>query len=211
MTKKEILEQTEKYFDEKIDRFGSTSRGVDYNSLEAQQVRYRELSKVIRDKKDSFSICDFGCGYGYYIEYLDENGFDFFSYTGIDLSKKMIAAAEKKYREYRKENIEFICTSDIKKKYDYVVSSGIFNIRNDISDEEWLSYILDTLDQFNEHAEKGFAFNCLTKYSDLDRMKSNLYYADPLFLFDYCKRNFSRNVALLHDYEIYDFTIIVRK
>ena len=38
-----------------------------------------------------------------------------------------------------------------------------------------------------------------------------LYYADPCALFDYCKRNFSRNVALLHDYKIYDFTLIVRK
>ena len=32
-----------------------------------------------------------------------------------------------------------------------------------------------------------------------------------LFFFDFCKRNFSRNVALLHDYGLYDFTIIVRK
>ncbi|MBM3138043.1 MAG: class I SAM-dependent methyltransferase, partial [Chloroflexi bacterium] len=30
-------------------------------------------------------------------------------------------------------------------------------------------------------------------------------------LFDYCKVNFSKNVALLHDYKLYDFTIIVRK
>jgi hypothetical protein len=42
-------------------------------------------------------------------------------------------------------------------------------------------------------------------------MRDDLYYADPLFLFDYCKRNFAKNVALLHDYRIYDFTIIVRK
>jgi len=42
-------------------------------------------------------------------------------------------------------------------------------------------------------------------------MREDLYYADPCFIFDYCKRNFSRNVALLHDYELYEFTIIVRK
>jgi hypothetical protein len=30
-------------------------------------------------------------------------------------------------------------------------------------------------------------------------------------LFDLCKRRYSRNVALLHDYEIYEFTILVRK
>jgi len=30
-------------------------------------------------------------------------------------------------------------------------------------------------------------------------------------LFDYCKRTYSRDVALLHDYGLYEFTILVRK
>lgn len=53
----------------------------------------------------------------------------------------------------------------------------------------------------------------LTKYSDADRMaeRPDLFFGDPLFFFDFCKRNFSRNVALLHDYGLYDFTILVRK
>ena len=46
---------------------------------------------------------------------------------------------------------------------------------------------------------------------DPERMVSRLHYADPLELFDYCKRNFSAAVALLHDYGLYEFTIIVRK
>ena len=63
----------------------------------------------------------------------------------------------------------------------------------------------------NKFSLKGFAFNVLTKYSDKEYMQNNLYYADPLFLFDYCKRNFSQNVALLHDYELYEFTLIIKK
>ena len=53
----------------------------------------------------------------------------------------------------------------------------------------------------------------LTRYSDADRMsqRPDLFFGDPLFFFDYCKRNFARNVALLHDYDLYDFTILVRK
>jgi len=41
--------------------------------------------------------------------------------------------------------------------------------------------------------------------------RPDLYFGDPLLYFDFCKRNFSRNVALLHDYGLYDFTILVRK
>jgi len=65
----------------------------------------------------------------------------------------------------------------------------------------------------NSLCSKGFSFNMLTGYSDADRMaqRPDLYFGDPLFYFDYCKRNFSRNVALLHDYGLYDFTVLVRK
>jgi hypothetical protein len=63
----------------------------------------------------------------------------------------------------------------------------------------------------HEKSSKGFAFNALTKYSDEDKMQDYLFYSDPLYLFDYCKKHFSRNVALLHDYNQYDFTILVRK
>jgi hypothetical protein len=53
----------------------------------------------------------------------------------------------------------------------------------------------------------------LTSYSDSGRMarRPDLYFADPLFYFDYCKRNFSPDIALLHDYGLYDFTVLVRK
>jgi hypothetical protein len=57
----------------------------------------------------------------------------------------------------------------------------------------------------------GFAFNCLTSYSDAERKRDYLYYADPCALFDLCKRRYSRNVALLHDYGLYEFTLLVRK
>ena len=105
----------------------------------------------------------------------------------------------------------FLHGHNIEDKHDYIVSSGIFNIKSDVSDEDWRKYIVETIHMFNQVAVKGFAFNCLTKYSDVEYMKDYLYYADPLYLFDYCKKNFSKNVALLHDYGIYDFTILVRK
>ena len=77
--------------------------------------------------------------------------------------------------------------------------------------DEWNEYVVDTIASFNTLAVKGFAFNLLTKYSDKGYRKNNLFYADPLYFFDYCKMNFSRNIALLHDYSLYEFTILVRK
>ena len=67
-----------------------------------------------------------------------------------------------------------------------------------------------TLETLAELSIRGFAFNMLTSYSDTDKMRPDLYYGDPAFFFDHCKRRYSRNVALLHDYGLYEFTIIVR-
>jgi hypothetical protein len=94
---------------------------------------------------------------------------------------------------------------------DYAVVSGTFNMKLDADFDAWTKIVIEALHQMDAHTSKGFSFNMLTKYSDADRMRPDLYYADPLFFFDYCKCNFSKNVALLHDYKLYDFTILVRK
>ena len=67
------------------------------------------------------------------------------------------------------------------------------------------------LDGLDRSGRRGFAFNCLTAYADPALMRDDLFYADPAAYFDLCKRRYSREVALLHDYGLYEFTIIVRK
>lgn len=79
----------------------------------------------------------------------------------------------------------------------------------DIEDSLWEHYVKKALFNVNEKSIKGFAFNILTTY--VDYKERHLYYADPLFFFDFCKKNFSRNVSLLHDYGLYEWTMIVKK
>ena len=94
---------------------------------------------------------------------------------------------------------------------DYAVASGVFNVKLDAEISAWQGYVLAGLDRLDSLSTAGFAFNMLTSYSDADRMRCDLYYGDPLFYFDHCKRAFARNVSLLHDYQLYEFTILVRK
>lgn len=91
----------------------------------------------------------------------------------------------------------------------YTVASGIFNVKLATATEQWQTYTLDTIDQLAALSTRGFAFNVLTNYSDPDRMRPDLYYADPCFLFDYWQRRYSRWVAALHDYGLYEFTVVV--
>lgn len=205
MLDKQIISETDRYY---TNRFKEHQRGplaADWNSKEAQEIRFDMLSKIIRNEQDkSFSICDYGCGLGDYYSYICSR-YKNVQYTGIDISSDIIDQARKE------KQANFVCDSIIREKYDYIIASGIFNVRQKVSDEDWLNYIIDTITMFAESANTGFAFNCLTSYSDEEHKKDYLYYADPCFLFDYCKKHFSRNVAILHDYDIYDFTILVRR
>lgn len=71
--------------------------------------------------------------------------------------------------------------------------------------------VLQTLRTLGRISRCAFVFNMLTSYADPERMRPDLYYGNPSFFFDHCKRQIAPHVALLHDYGSYDFTIMVSK
>ena len=82
--------------------------------------------------------------------------------------------------------------------------------RGDVESEVWIGYVRRTLDVLAQAGRSGFAFNVLSMSSDPDRRRSNLYYADPAGMLDYCLSRYGRSVALLQDYGLYEFPILVR-
>ena len=92
----------------------------------------------------------------------------------------------------------------------YTVASGIFNVREQASDAEWWDYILRTLDDLAALSTEAFSCNFLTSHADADRQRADLYYADPSELLRFCLRRYPRRVAVLHDYPLYEFTLVVR-
>ena len=200
------LEHVKSYFDKRIREHGASPRGSDWNSETSQHIRFDQLLKVVESR--TFSILDYGCGYGALADYLVTNGLDA-DYFGYDILESAIETARQAHQGKPKR--KFFTEKTQLPACDYTVASGIFNFRGEQSFEEWTEYVLGVLNEFDRLSLRGFSSNFLTKYSDAEKTRADLYYADPLFLFDYCKRNFSRNVALLHDYHLYDFTLIVRK
>lgn len=207
MSSDKIIKEVGQYYTEKLLQHGPSPKGVDWNSLESQELRFFQLLKIIDDSDKSFSLLDYGCGYGSMFEYMKKK-YNNFSFTGYDISYEMIKEAA---AIFSGSNICWTSKLDSQHQFDFVVASGIFNVRLKNSDKEWIDYILETLHKLNMHSKKGFSFNVLTKYSDAEFMKDYLFYADPCFLFDYCKKNFSRKVSLIHDYPLYEFSILIRK
>ena len=204
-----IKNKINEYYTQKIIENGSSSKGVDWNSKESHFLRFNQLAKVI-NQQSSFSVLDYGCGYGAFIDYLNESGYAEYKYFGFDISEEMINAARMNY-EVSRENFSTSLLDFKESRFDYVIANGIFNVKLDTLDEDWKEYILEAITELNKLSDKGFSFNVLTSFSDKEYMKDYLHYANPMELFEYCKRNFSKQVALLHDYPLYEFSIIVRK
>jgi SAM-dependent methyltransferase len=198
------LDEVGRYYSEKLARHGASPRGVDWNGAESQELRFAQLLRVC-EVPGSFSLNDIGCGYGALYDYLCGLGRQC-DYLGVDISNAMIAKARELHLRAR-----FTVGQRAERTADYTLASGIFNVRLSASDDAWLAHLLETLAAMDAGSRRGFAFNCLTKYSDAAMMQDYLYYADPCRLFDHCKTHFSKNVALLHDYGLYEFTILVRK
>jgi SAM-dependent methyltransferase len=202
---KNIIKNIDNYYSNKLKKYGPTPQGVDWNGEKGQLIRFNQLSKVIKLKNSSLN--DIGCGYGKYAEYI-ANHFKNIQYTGYDLSKGMVNEATKLYPQNR---FIHILNLDEIEDADYSIASGIFNVKLKYSNSKWLSYILNSLRQLNLKSKKGFSFNILTKQTDKVYMKNHLYYADPLFLYDYCIQHFSKSVTLKKNYNLYEFTILIKK
>lgn len=205
-----VIQRAQTFNNDQLERHSISPQGVGWNGEESQSIRYEQLLRILPSAPDTgITINDVGCGYGFLWHMLSDNN-NIVKYRGYDISDNALVASARAQMSAADDRVEFHHLSDIEIA-DYSVASGIFGMRFDFEPTEWHAYILDTLDVLDQYSRHGFAFNMLTSYSDPDKLKNDLYYADPCLYFDICKRKYARNVALLHDYGLYDFTLLVRK
>ena len=206
MSDASILDRTRRYYEGRLREHGTVPRGVDWNSAESQALRFDQLARLLDGTPDA-SVLDYGCGYGALAPYLRERGHTG-AYVGFDVSPAMVEAARLTVAGLPACSV----TADRASlaPADVVVASGIFNVRMDVPEADWRVFVHDTLDDLASLARTGFAFNVLSLHSDPDRRRPDLYYADPCELFEACCERFSPRVALLHDYPLYEFTVLVR-
>ena len=202
-----MRETAARYYDDKLRQFGAVARGVDWNSEESQVLRFAQLLRLIDDPEIA-TVNDYGCGYGAFASYLRGHGFQG-RYTGFDVSAPMIAQAAAAHGG--DPSSSFTTQRRAVLRADYTFASGVFNVKQEHEPAAWQDYVIATLRDIDCISAKGFAFNMLSSYSDRDKQRATLFYADPAFFFAYCKTHFAKRVALLHDYPLYEFTIVVRK
>jgi SAM-dependent methyltransferase len=202
-----IIAAVAAYYTAKLRVHGTTPRGVDWRDATSQLRRFEQLLLLLRDHPEG-ALADIGCGYGELLRYMRSKRLRN-RYVGLDIAEEMLAAARAAHSG--DENASFEGGTLPGEPVDFAVASGIFNLRLGFDTAAWEAYVLSMLDGLDRSGRRGFAFNCLTAYADPGLMRGDLFYADPATYFNLCEKRYSREVALLHDYGLYEFTIIVRK
>jgi SAM-dependent methyltransferase len=201
-----VLTPVARYYAEKLNAHGVTPRGVDWSSDDSQQLRFTQLLRVLEGDEGEPTVLDYGCGYGALARRLIADGRPF-RYVGFDVCEPMVVQARADVRDPRCSFTDSELQLPVS---DYTVASGIFNVRLHSSEAHWKSHVIETVAKLARYSRRGFAFNMLTRYADREKLQDYLYYADPGEYFKLCKESWSRNVALLHDYDLYEFTILVK-
>lgn len=140
---------------------------LDWESEEAQTARFKTLLENFNINGEV--LLDVGCGLGHLAEYIDNNNINLY-YIGIDIMPEMIDRANKKtFKNIHPQfmTIDFFKNSDIEDDFDYIYSSGIFNLNLGNNEE----FLRNAVRDFLIAARKGVCFNlldisCKEKYGD---------------------------------------------
>lgn len=98
-----------------------------------------------------------------------------------------------------------ILESSAVEAYDYVLSSGIHNLRLADNERTWKALVR----RIFEVCRKGVGTNFLSCYTD-GTMAEDSYYAQPQAVFSYCM-TLTKRAVLRHDYRTNDFTVYLYK
>lgn len=201
-----ILSEVAAYYASKLEAHGSTPQGVDWNGIDSHERRHRQFLRLLDGSPDA-SIIDLGCGFGDFLRFLRVAGYSG-RFIGYDIAPSMIEKARELHGEG--DDRQWRVGAEPVEVADFAVASGILNVKGDVANEIWTRHVHRTIDILAQAGRRGFAFNVLSMSSDPDRRRPSLYYADPVDMLAYCLARFGRSIALLQDYGLYEFTVVVR-
>jgi SAM-dependent methyltransferase len=195
------------YYDATIAQHGPVPAGVDWLDLRTQRLRFSRLLRVVPQGHAgrSFSLNDFGCGYGALLDFVAEKlPASVVDYCGIDLAPGMIRHARSLHPGAR-----FTCAQRSPRTADYTVASGVFNVRLENDDKAWGRYVRDTLRHFVRTSTRGIAVDFLAPRPSWSHGSGALFRPDPQPLVHFLE-NLGARVTLDADYGLPEFTLLAK-
>ncbi len=198
------------HYEKCLEKYGDSHLGVDWPKLEDVNTRFRIMIEVIKNKSDNnVSLLDFGCGLAHLYEYLHTLKVNNIDYSGLDISKKYIEIAKKKYPE-----IPFFCLDILDEAnnipdFDYIIMNGVFTEKRELSFEAMFEYFKELVSKIFSKINYGMAFNVMSKAVDWER--EDLFHLPTDLLINFMTKNLSRNFIIRNDYGLYEYTVYLYK
>lgn len=170
-----------------------------------QFLRFHQLTHKF-DLNNS-SILDVGCGFGDFTRYLNASSVKNYNYVGVDIMMEFIELAK---ANNGNENAEFILGDfqeiDFKKRFDFVIASGIFNSK--ISGVDNYDFIWSSMVKMYELCDKAISIDFLSDRVDFSHEFNFNSSPEKILTFAY---NLSRNVILNNSYFPFEFSVTIFK
>lgn len=196
------------HYESCLEKYGDTHLGVDWPKKEDADKRYRVMLDVIkRDITGMIGLLDFGCGASHLYEYIVKHNISNLEYSGLDLSEKFINLSKRKFPHITYYCVDILDDDSNVPNFDYVVMNGVFTVKRNLSFDEMFSYFKELVGKVFAKAEKGIAFNVMSKQVDWERQ--DLFHLPLDLLADFLTKNVSRNFVIRNDYGLYEYTTYV--
>ncbi len=188
-------------------KYGNSAQGLFWKNSFTQIHRFELIITALNRFYDlkKFTICDIGCGYGKFFEFLiNKLKTSTFQYQGCDLNAKLIDHCTKRFTN---KNCKFYKNSLPKGTVDFSVMSGTFNlsVTNDI--KIWEKYILKNLTNIWKRTNKIMAFNLL--HQNEKKITQGLYYTNKNWIKDICEQKFGQTEIIFSSDLPDDILIII--
>ncbi len=167
------------------------------------EIRFEALKPFLKNGK---SILDYGCGLGYLLPFIQSQKGDI-DYHGVDIIPDFIKANKLKYPHGKFSLITE--TEFIKKNYDIVFSSGVFNLKNYEDDSASRNYAFEKIKDLFEITKEVFVCDFLSKLVDFEQEGAQHFSIDEIS--NFCSKNLSKRFQIRHDLLPYEFTLVVWK
>jgi SAM-dependent methyltransferase len=196
------------HYESCLAKYGDTHLGVDWPKALDAETRYRVMLELIpRPAATRVRLLDFGCGASHLYEYMLKQGTGEIDYMGLDLSPKFIELSRNKFPQNH-----YICADVLEESgtiplSDYVVMNGVFTEKRGLTFDEMLAYFERTLTLVFAKAERGVAFNVMSKHVDWER--EDLFHLPFDVLAQFLTRTLTRNFVIRNDYGLYEYTTYV--
>lgn len=196
------------HYESCFEKHGDNHLGVDWPNERDLKKRFQVMLDVIREN-DLVSLLDFGCGTALLKSYIIENNISVIQYSGLDISEKFVSYSQKKFPSDNFYCLDVIEDSSALPHFDYLVLNGVFTEKRELSFIEMFSYFKTMTKTIFEHANKGIAFNVMSKNVDWER--DDLFHLSLDELTSFLSKEVSRHFIIRNDYGLYEYTVYVYK